>query len=77
MLQVEGDGVILKQVNDNRKIFRDMVMNKWGESLMTDLKRVCVSESIRPTEGCWKPAVKKHSLRFPMHSLRAENGSWR
>ncbi len=31
--------MILKQVNDNRKIFRDMGMNKWRETLMTDLKK--------------------------------------
>ena len=31
--------MILKQVNDNRKIFRDMGMNKWRETVMTDLKK--------------------------------------
>ncbi|GAB6143231.1 hypothetical protein [Desulfocicer niacini] len=31
--------MILKQVNDDRKIFRDMGMNKWRETLMTDVKK--------------------------------------
>ena len=31
--------MILKEVNDNRRIFRDMGMNKWRETLMADLKK--------------------------------------
>jgi len=31
--------MILKQVNDKRKIFRDMGMNKWRETLTNDLKK--------------------------------------
>jgi len=31
--------MIFRQVDDNRKIFRDMGMNKWRETLMADLKK--------------------------------------
>lgn len=31
--------MVLRQVNDNRKIFRDMGMNKWRETPMADLKK--------------------------------------
>ncbi|GAB6909040.1 hypothetical protein DESC_190114 [Desulfosarcina cetonica] len=31
--------MILKEVNDNRKIFKDMGMNKWRETRMSDLKK--------------------------------------
>lgn len=31
--------MIFRQVDDNRKIFRDMGMNKWREILMADLKK--------------------------------------
>lgn len=31
--------MILKEVNDNRKIFKDMGMNKWRETRMADLKK--------------------------------------
>jgi len=30
--------MILKEVKDNRKIFKDMGMNKWRETTMRDLK---------------------------------------
>lgn len=31
--------MILKDVDDNRKIFKDMGMNKWRETKMADLKK--------------------------------------
>lgn len=31
--------MILKEVNDNRKIFKDMGMNKWRETRMAELKK--------------------------------------
>ncbi|MDX9819383.1 MAG: hypothetical protein RBT16_10750 [Desulfococcus multivorans] len=31
--------MILRQVADNRKIFRDMGMNKWRETQMSNLKK--------------------------------------
>jgi hypothetical protein len=31
--------MILKEVKDNRKIFKDMGMNKWREASMPDLKK--------------------------------------
>ena len=31
--------MILKQVSDNLKIFKDMGMNKWRETKMADLKK--------------------------------------
>jgi|GEM_PF-6796699 len=31
--------MILKEVDDNRKIFKDMGMNKWRETKMADLKK--------------------------------------
>lgn len=31
--------MILKEVNDNRKIFKDMGMNKWRQTRMADLKK--------------------------------------
>lgn len=31
--------MILKEVNDKRKIFKDMGMNKWRETRMADLKK--------------------------------------
>ena len=31
--------MILKEVKDNRKIFKDMGMNKWRETAMKDLKK--------------------------------------
>ncbi len=30
--------MVLKEVKDNRKIFKDMGMNKWRETKMQDLK---------------------------------------
>ena len=31
--------MILKEVKDNRKIFKDMGMNKWRETALQDLKK--------------------------------------
>lgn len=31
--------MVLKEVNDNRKIFKDMGMNKWRETKMAELKK--------------------------------------
>lgn len=31
--------MLLREVNDNRKIFKDMGMNKWRETRMADLKK--------------------------------------
>jgi hypothetical protein len=31
--------MVLKEVNDNRKIFKDMGMNKWRETKMADLRK--------------------------------------
>jgi hypothetical protein len=31
--------MILKEVNDRRKIFRDMGMNKWRETKMAELRK--------------------------------------
>ncbi len=31
--------MIIKEVKDNRKIFKDMGMNKWRETNMTDIKK--------------------------------------
>lgn len=46
--------MILKEVKDNRKIFKDMGMNKWRETAMQDLKegtRIRIySPSGRPLE---------------------------
>lgn len=31
--------MILREVNDSRKIFKDMGMNKWRETMMAELKK--------------------------------------
>jgi hypothetical protein len=31
--------MVFRQVDDNRRIFKDMGMNKWRETLMADLKK--------------------------------------
>ena len=46
--------MILREVDDNRKVFKDMGMNKWRETKMADLKegtRIRIySPSGRPLE---------------------------
>lgn len=48
--------MILKQVSDNLKIFKDMGMNKWRETKMEELKkgvRIRIySPNGRPLETC-------------------------
>lgn len=70
--------MILKEVNDNRKIFKDMGMKKWPETRFTELKRGVririYSPSGRPLETGGEETIVTLSDAFQRHRPRPANG---
>ncbi len=66
--------MLLKEVKDNRKIFKDMGMNKWREATMAELKkgvRIRIySPSGRPLEAGGEETFVTQSDAFQ------KNGEW-
>lgn len=66
--------MLLKEVKDNRKIFKDMGMNKWRETTVADLKkgqRIRIySPSGRPLETGGEDTFTTQSDAFQ------KNGHW-